>query len=256
MKKIITLIVFTLITTFMIAQNNYQDVVYLKNGSIIRGVIIEQVPNASIKIETSDRSIFVYQMDEIEKITKEEKAIVKKTVDPAPAQEGEGLQSGYRGITEFGYQFGLGDYGMDRLKINIINGGQISPYFFIGGGTGIRYYFDNDYFGDDYFDDAVLIPVFVHARANILDKKISPYFALSLGYTFNASYDFEGVGLLVSPSTGVTFNVSERVALNVGVSYEMQSMEFYQYYDYGYGYGSDNYRENSGALSIDFGLSF
>ena len=245
MKKIITLIVFTLISTIVLAQNNYQDVVYLKNGSVIRGVIIEQVPNESIKIETADRSIFVYKMDEIQKLTKEEKTVAK--VDNlAPVNESEGLQRGYRGIAELGYQFGLGDYGMDRLKINMINGGQISPYFFIGGGVGLRYYFDAD---------AALIPVFVHARANVLDKKVSPYFALSIGYAFNASNDFEAVGLLVSPSSGVTFNVSERVALNVGLSYEMQSMEFYDY-DYYYGYQSDIYRKNSGALSIDFGLSF
>ncbi len=49
-----------------------QDVVYLKNGSVIRGTIIEQVPNVQIKIKTSDGSIFVYKIEEIEKMTKEE----------------------------------------------------------------------------------------------------------------------------------------------------------------------------------------
>ena len=56
----------------MLAQSGYQDVVYLKNGSIIRGMIIEQVPNQTLKIQTSDGSVFVYQVDEVEKITKEE----------------------------------------------------------------------------------------------------------------------------------------------------------------------------------------
>ena len=50
-----------------------QDVVYLKNGSIVRGTIIEQVINVSLKIQTSDGSVFVYKIDEIEKITKEPK---------------------------------------------------------------------------------------------------------------------------------------------------------------------------------------
>lgn len=49
-----------------------QDVVYLKNGSVIRGVIIEQVPNVQVKIKTSDGSIFVFKMEEIDKMTKEE----------------------------------------------------------------------------------------------------------------------------------------------------------------------------------------
>ncbi len=48
-----------------------QDVVYLKNGSIIRGVIIEQIPEQSLKIRTADGSVFVYQMSEIERIRKE-----------------------------------------------------------------------------------------------------------------------------------------------------------------------------------------
>ena len=53
------------------SQLGYRDTVYLKNGSVIKGVVIEQVPNKQIKIETSDGSVFVYGMDEIEKISKE-----------------------------------------------------------------------------------------------------------------------------------------------------------------------------------------
>lgn len=52
-------------------QGDLQDVVYLKDGSIVRGVLIEQVPGVSVKIQTADGSVFVYQMDQIEKITKE-----------------------------------------------------------------------------------------------------------------------------------------------------------------------------------------
>ena len=52
-------------------NNQYQDVVYLKNGSKIKGVLIEQIPNKSLKIQTKDGSIFNYNMDEVEKITKE-----------------------------------------------------------------------------------------------------------------------------------------------------------------------------------------
>jgi hypothetical protein len=47
------------------------DIVHLKNGSIIKGTIIEQVPNEYIKIETRDGSIFVFKTDEIKLIVKE-----------------------------------------------------------------------------------------------------------------------------------------------------------------------------------------
>lgn len=55
----------------LLAQNNRQDVVYLKNGGVTRGTIIELIPEKQIKIETVDGNVFVYQMSEIEKYAKE-----------------------------------------------------------------------------------------------------------------------------------------------------------------------------------------
>lgn len=55
------------------AKPEWQDVVYLKNGSIIRGMIIEQVPNESLKVMTIDGSVFHYAMEDVVKITKEQK---------------------------------------------------------------------------------------------------------------------------------------------------------------------------------------
>ena len=72
MKKFALLLSVLCISVVIYAQqNNLIDVVYLKNGSILRGIIIEQVPNESIKLQTSDGNIFVYQTSDIEKITKE-----------------------------------------------------------------------------------------------------------------------------------------------------------------------------------------
>ena len=53
------------------SAQHYEDVVYLKNGSIIRGVIIEQIPGNSLKIQTPGGSVFVYKMSEVLKIAKE-----------------------------------------------------------------------------------------------------------------------------------------------------------------------------------------
>ena len=47
------------------------DFVYLKNGSIIKGTILEHVINVKVKIKTRDGSIFVYPSNEIEKLTRE-----------------------------------------------------------------------------------------------------------------------------------------------------------------------------------------
>ena len=63
----------TAISFSVSAQNgNMEDVVYLKNGSIIHGIIIEQIPNESLKIKTKDGNVFVYKMTEVDKMTKEQ----------------------------------------------------------------------------------------------------------------------------------------------------------------------------------------
>jgi hypothetical protein len=49
------------------------DVVYLKNGDIIKGLIIENVPGDYIRIELSGGSILTYKYVAIQKFTKEKK---------------------------------------------------------------------------------------------------------------------------------------------------------------------------------------
>ena len=47
-----------------------QEIVYHKNGSIIKGDIVEIKPNQSLKVATGDGSLFVCNFDDIEKITR------------------------------------------------------------------------------------------------------------------------------------------------------------------------------------------
>ncbi|MBE2218773.1 MAG: hypothetical protein IAE90_11245 [Ignavibacteria bacterium] len=72
-------IIFTFSTLVLFAQQ-YEDVVYLKNGSIIHGVILELVPEESIKIQTKDGNTFFFKMNEVKKITKEEIVIKKEEI--------------------------------------------------------------------------------------------------------------------------------------------------------------------------------
>ena len=72
MKKIV-LIFFVFLTTVVVnAQQSNDDVVYLKDGTVFRGEIIEQAPKSSLKIKTSDGNILVIPMDNVKTITKEQ----------------------------------------------------------------------------------------------------------------------------------------------------------------------------------------
>jgi hypothetical protein len=82
MKRFVVLLsisFFVLVVFSSMTSAERIDVVHLKNGSIIKGTIIETIPNESIKIETADGSIFVYSMHEVTKIVKEEKKAPKTT---------------------------------------------------------------------------------------------------------------------------------------------------------------------------------
>ena len=67
---LIFLIVCVFLTFSALAQET-EDVVYLKNGRIIRGTITEIILNDNIKIHTRAGNLLVFTMDEVEKIVKE-----------------------------------------------------------------------------------------------------------------------------------------------------------------------------------------
>lgn len=71
MKHITVIFIFVLFSSVLFAQQK-EDVVYLKNGSVIKGQITEMIPDKHVKIETGGGSLFVYTFDKIEKIEKQE----------------------------------------------------------------------------------------------------------------------------------------------------------------------------------------
>ena len=68
-------ILLTCLTAFVMTSTAFaqqmEDVVHLKNGGLVRGTIIEQIPGESLKIKTREGNVFVYTMDEIAKMSKE-----------------------------------------------------------------------------------------------------------------------------------------------------------------------------------------
>jgi len=213
MKKIFTIFLFLTIGIFAFAQQSYQDVVYLKNGSIIRGTIIEQVPNVSLKIETADKSVMVYKMDEIEKISKE------PILNTNPKSgSSSGVKPGYCGILNIGYGFGIGESskGINSLNLDFINGFQLFPYFSVGLGTGVKVWFIKD-----ITEKPIFIPAFVNLRGHFLKGNISPYLGIDLGYCWEVSPITQGLGLLFSPTLGVSFKVGEMSRINLGTGYSM-----------------------------------
>ncbi|MCB0511723.1 MAG: hypothetical protein KDC72_04190, partial [Bacteroidetes bacterium] len=189
-------------------QNNIEEVVYLKNGSIIRGTIIEQVPNQTLKIQTKDGSVFVFNLNEVQKITKEapyknpapnpvntntqvinqsnNENIVNNTVENTYSttdskEKKEYLKKGFIGITEIG----------------AIGRKQISPksaftlHQFIGKRTSQHFAIGVD-FGVEVNKSLLVVPVMLDTRIYFLNKRITPFLNLAPGYAFSSIpyYDY------------------------------------------------------------------
>jgi hypothetical protein len=143
-----------------------------------------------------------------------------------------------------GYSFGNEyDYSTDFLKLNVINGYKFNPYFALGLGAGIRYYFDEK--------DAV-IPLFVNFMANFSDKKVSPYLAFSKGYSLDIKKDYtiDHAGFLLNLTAGASFKISNITVLHVGIGYDMQKAEIFD------DWLGKSYPKYLSSISINAAISF
>lgn len=227
-----------IITAFTVsAQTNYEDVIYLKNGSIIHGIIIEQIPNVSVKIK-SGPNVFFYKMDEIEKFTKEE---IK---DESGIGDFGFKKKGF----VFNYELGFIDYpagdDLALVSIMLVHGYQINPYFSLGFGTGAEISSKSVY----------NIPAYLDARIYFLKSRATPFFNFATGYNLYIagggyySNSSASSGFLVNPAFGVRIALNKKVGITttLGYKYNGQSIEHY--------YGSDYFSLH--AVTLRWGIIF
>lgn len=174
--------------SFSLAVNaqSGRDVVYLKNGSVIKGSIMEMIPEGNIKIKTSDGSIFVFKMEEVEKTEKIEAPKFTSQEPTVTVTSNDKSTSGYEGpfiIARVGPILnGLGVFSSDDEAINI-SGGVITGFQFnknMSVGIGIE---TNNYsFTENQNSSIRTYPIFMDARFYIAKKTAQPMFSLQFGY--------------------------------------------------------------------------
>ncbi len=208
-------------------QNNFEDVVYLKNGGVIHGMIIEQIPNKSLKIQTVGRNIFVYSIDEVERITKE--AIPSEMQPKLRHSPSEVHKGRLTFILEGNLGVILSDPDSAGTKYSAdISGGATAVIGFnmgqkaslgIGGGF-------------DQIGGLSFFPIFVDCRYFFNRQKLSPYLSAGIGYAlgtdyqdnnryYKTKYNSAG-GLYLNPNVGIKFNLSPRTGLNFGAGLRIQ----------------------------------
>lgn len=223
------------------SQTIYEDVVYLKNGSIIHGMIIEQVPNQSIKIQTKDGNVFFCKIEEVQKMTKE---LVENSKNFRLDLNKNTKKHGFTNITELSLALGIADSKEGvSFGIQTINGYQFNPNLNAGFGIGI-----------DRYETYTTFPMFIDFRINFLSSSVSPFFEAAGGYSFFAPdgpYNFRG-GLLLNPSIGVKLFVSSKTALNFSIGYKRQENT----YRFSSGGVIFNSKLKESMINLKFGATF
>lgn len=236
-RALLSIAAFVALAFTMNAQQ-YQDVVYLKNGSVIHGIITEQIPNQSLKIETKDGSVFICDMNDVAKITKDFQVNEEKN---------QGREYGwmsaprYRGFVGESVVVGVEDTEDTRSQIFTSHGCQINPYLYVGGGLAVNYWIEDESFN---------IPVFAHIRSEIhkaYNKRVSPYLETRIGYSVG---DIEGFFCAPAAGCHIYFGKS-KMGLSFGIGYNLQLAKVS--YSYGSGYPVD---ENFGGVSISVAFDF
>ena len=246
MRKLLLLLTLLLSISTYVAAQNYTEVVYLKNGSIIKGVIIEQVPNVSLKIKTSDGSLIICQMNDVEKITKEERYTRDYRKDVNNRKAARNTLKGYKGFVDAAYIEDVSDYNASKVELSTTHGYQFNNYFFVGAGVALNYYTDAD---------IIAAPIYANFRANFINKRITPFADVKSGYSIG---DVEGV--YASIGVGVRFSLKGKKALNLALVYNYQDYDTTVDYSYSYGnyYHHSSWDETLGlqGVGVRFGFEF
>lgn len=273
--KLLLIILFATLSNIMIAQSN-QKTFELKNGSIVTGTVVEEIPGESYKVKTADGNIFVFKYDEVKKIT----LIDEQQTDKTTKEDIEIDEISPKNMLQTGASFYnmnevvLGGAGLDgtynmTLGIGTINGIQINALQL---GIGVEYIVSPSV----YFE---LIPVYLDIRYLFSERRNSLTGIIDLGLANGSSYQYiqEKNGFTTSRASytyssdfffriglGYNFPLSTKLDANINLSYMSYSYDMSVFVNsttqsgtfYSSSASSDYYSGTDGAFLLKFGVGF
>lgn len=241
MRQALLLMLFFVPAINIKAQGYLQDNLFLNNGNVIKGSVIKQVLNESVTIIDLKGDTIDYNYTEIEKQTRElvsgkiRKSSLPKSVFP-----------GYHLIVEGTACLGVNMYSTEYLKLNLINGTRLNRLFYLGFGFGLRYNINTGLknLSPDYTH--LMFPVFTDFRTYIsINKNTSTYLGLQLGCSLEPDQEIvwensqettkvdyarlKNRGALINSSAGISFSLSDKRMLHLGITCELQNGTFTRY---------------------------
>lgn len=241
MKKHFLFVFLLMILSAGISAQKSRDALYLKNGSIIYGKIIE-ISESAYRIETLDKSIFEFPSTDVEKFTKEDqKTEDRKLSGPGFAIEAGVLAGAQNNSLKAPFSFNiLASYTIDKQNILSL-------------GSGVE------------FLNSTFAPLFFEYKRLLNEKRITPFIFLRGGGLLHigsegSDLDQNQYGYPRDYSGGSSFGIG------TGISRIKDDVETYISFGYRYAYTSYKqneynnvtytYKSNYNRLEIKVGFRF
>jgi hypothetical protein len=204
-----------LVSSWAVAQAPANDILYLKDGSVIRGTLIESITGSHVRFKNLEGEVKQYPIAEVERT----------------AISGKGNRSavelkriGYSHISSLGVLIGQSLYygNSANPSFQTINGVRIGRHWSAGIGTGL-----------ESFGSGAQLPIFAHGRYMPLKGNVSPYVDAMAGYAFALSrpysyyddaYVTRKAGVTGGIGGGVRFMTSNRFGVTIGMGYRFQRL--------------------------------
>ena len=230
----------------LVAQIQTIDVIHLKNGTIYKGIIIENIPDEKLKLQTND-GVFVILQSEISNITQEES---KKKIKPLREQPQEKevkerkhipphLRTQNSGIWEpvkSGYFFQTqlcGEFAGGGIRF--VNGYKFNRFAYLGFATGLEYllFSVNELLFEGYLSEGLHLPLLLHFSGNIINRNKTPFYFVEVGYNLGLVTNYRkhqglnataGIGFKVYGGNKFTFSLLPNIAIRYLVGTEQKEI--------------------------------
>lgn len=242
MKKHLLLVMILIFITLQISAQKSKDVLYLKNGSIVYGKLVE-IKDDQYKMQTSDGSIFIYKNEEVDKFSKE-----------TPYFEGRS-KTGFSFAMEAGLLAGAQntDY-TAPFSFNFLGGVTLDTRNVLSLGSGV------EFLGVPY------TPLFFEYRRIIYDRKTTPFIFIRGGGVIQLGGNDEEPTDMYNAYEPFNYHGGASFTFGSGISWAKADYETYLSFAYRYAHtsyqkkentrGNITYENNLNRLEIKFGFRF
>jgi hypothetical protein len=213
MKRSLFLLTAIIVISFQTFAQQGKDALYLKNGSIVHGKLIE-VKDGQYNIRTTDGLLFTFTTGEVEKFILGEQSETKEVKINDPNGFGFGIENGFLlGSSNNNFPF--------LFSLNPMLTYTFSKRHTLSAVSGIELF------------DQFTLPLLVEYRFNVLDANVSPFIYARAG------------GLIPLGGDESDDIYQGGWTCGVGTGFRWPVAGFESYIKFGFRYGSTVHKENS-----------